>query len=128
MLTSEESFKIDSALLTSRDKFAARVALYALRILQQIAQTHPAVQESLLTPVEIHHWLAQSEDSRVLIQDQGLEWDETFLDFWTKLIDSAQRSLQTIAQHQGVPLLNLTIDQVIAGFEAQAKAALQSLQ
>jgi hypothetical protein len=117
LLTPDESARIDGALMTSRDKFATRVALYALRMLQQMnAADRP------LSTQEIRDWLQQSESSKALILEQGLEWDEQFLGFWTQLIDSAQRSLMTIAQSLEISWLALTIDQIVTWFEAEAKA------
>lgn len=120
LLTAEESARIDGALLTSRDKFATRVAFYALRMLQQINAT-----DRPLSGQEIRDWLQQSETSKALILEQGLEWDEQFLTFWTQLIDSAQRSLITIAQSLEISWLELTIEQIVTWFEAEAKAKIQ---
>jgi len=122
LLTPDESARIDGALMTSRDKFATRVALYALRMLQQMN----AIDRPLSAP-EIRHWLQNSESSKALILEQGLEWDAQFLDFWTQLIDSAQRSLMTIAQSLEISWLDLTIEQIVTWFEAEAKRKVNHL-
>jgi len=117
LLTPDESARIDGSLMTSRDKFATRVALYALRMLQQMnAADRP------LSTEEIQEWLQQSETSKALILAQGLEWDDQFLGFWTQLIDSAQRSLMTIAASLNISWLELTIEQIVTWFEAEAKS------
>ncbi|MEY2978451.1 MAG: hypothetical protein RLZZ435_2590 [Cyanobacteriota bacterium] len=122
LLKPEESARIDAALMTSRDKFATRVAVYALRMLQQMnAIDRP------LSAAEIRQWLQQSEASKALILEQGLEWDDQFLGFWTQLIDSAQRSLLTIATDLQVPWLDLSLEAIVAWFEAEAKAKIDAL-
>ena len=72
----------------------------------------------------IRQWLSESEISQPLVTDQGLrwdfEWDDSFLDFWTQLIDSAQRSLIEAATQANTPLTDLTIEQIIHWFEKRS--------
>ena len=127
-LTPEESLQIDSSLMTSQERFSTRVAVYALRVLKQMAAETPSSDpeggldpDRLCSPQEIRHWLQHSAASRALLSESNLDWDEPFLDFWTQLIDSAQRSLQIISQKRSLPLNDLTFAQVVEWFEAQAK-------
>ncbi|MFZ4666453.1 MAG: hypothetical protein ACOYME_08500 [Prochlorotrichaceae cyanobacterium] len=119
LLTPEESQRIDLALMTNRDKFATRAAVYALRILQQMSTQSQTNDRSLtiVPPATIRQWLSESDINQMLVTNQSLEWDDSFLDFWTQLIDSAQRSLMEAATQMDVPLHDLTIDQIIHWFE-----------
>ena len=123
LLSPEESQQIDLALMSNQYKFATRVAVYALRILQQMpAKSQTNNRFLTIVPTgTIRQWLSESEISQPLVTDQGLrwdfEWDDSFLDFWTQLIDSAQRSLIEAATQANTPLTDLTIDQIIHWFE-----------
>ncbi|MGL5510297.1 MAG: hypothetical protein ACRC2J_05185, partial [Microcoleaceae cyanobacterium] len=59
-LTETEAIAVESALLTSKDKFSTRLAIYALRCLKQISQsTGRAI--ALIQPAEIALWISQDE-------------------------------------------------------------------
>lgn len=119
-LTPEESFEVDKALLTSRDKFSARVAIYALRSLKQIAQTSgQAIAD--LQPTQIEDWIYQDESLQGGI-------DSEFKKFFSKLVIASSNPLTQIAQTNGTNIESLTVSQVVAWFEAKAKQALQSQQ
>lgn len=126
LLTPAEAQQVDLALMTSRDKFATRLAIYAWRILQDMVDLSGEASLESLDRQKIQNWLATSPTARSLLTDHGLEWDEQFLEFWTNLIDSAKRSLQTVSDALGIPVLELTVPQIIEGFERQAKAAVDS--
>jgi hypothetical protein len=55
-LTPEESARVDAALLTSHEKFRARLSISALRLLQQIA-AETGVSTDDLTPTQIIAWM-----------------------------------------------------------------------
>ena len=111
--------------MTNRDKFAARAAVYAFQILKDIAQSQNDrsldVFSDSISPSEIRQWLSESEASQQLVTAQGLEWDDQFLDFWTQLIDSAQRSLREAAEAQSIPLAELSLDDIIHWFEQRSR-------
>ena len=59
-LTPEESAEVDKALMTSRDRFLTRIALYSLRSLKKIAQeSGQAIEET--TPQQVLAWVEQDE-------------------------------------------------------------------
>lgn len=60
-LTPEESSQVDAALLTSHEKFRARLSISALRLLQQIA-TESGVSTDDLTPTQIIAWMETNRE------------------------------------------------------------------
>ncbi|MGL5511587.1 MAG: hypothetical protein ACRC2J_08775, partial [Microcoleaceae cyanobacterium] len=100
---------------TSKDKFSTRLAIYALRCLKQISQsTGRAI--ALIQPAEIALWISQDEQ----IQKQ-IELDESFADFFTRLVVSALRPLEEIAKEYQSNIEDLTVIQVINWFEKMGK-------
>lgn len=119
-LTPEECIEVDKALLTSKDKFSARVAIYALRSLKQIAQSSgQAIDE--LQPTQIESWIYQDESLQGGI-------DREFKKFFSQLVLASMNPLTQIAQANGTNIESLTVQQVVAWFEARAKEALRSQQ
>lgn len=117
-LTPEECIEVDKALLTSKDKFSARIAIYALRSLKQIAQTSgQAIAD--LQPAQIEDWIYQDESLQGGI-------DSEFKKFFSQLVIASFNPLTQIAQTNGTNIESLTIPQVVAWFEVKAKEALQS--
>ncbi|MGQ9870699.1 hypothetical protein [Leptodesmis sp.] len=116
-LTSEECAEVDKALLTSHDKFTARVAIYALRSLKSIAQNHH-ISISALQPEQIEDWIYQ--DDRL---QQGI--DQEFRQFFSQLVISSLKPLKQIALQLGTNIEDLEIPQVIAWYEAEAKTRLE---
>lgn len=117
-LTPEECAEVDKALLTSRDKFSARVAIYSLRSLKQIAQeSGQAIAE--LTPEQIEDWI---------YQDRSLQGgiDNEFKKFFTQLVIASNRPLTQVAQATNMRIEELTVPQVVAWFEQQAKQRMQA--
>jgi type II secretory pathway component PulK len=114
-LTTEEAIKVDAALLSSKDKFSTRLAIYALRCLKQIAEVQEISVEQI-TPAQITDWIKQDQN----IQQQ-LEVDSSFESFFTRLVLSSLKPLTQIAQSEEIPIEMLTVEQVIAGFEKQNK-------
>lgn len=110
-LTEEEAIAVESALLTNKDKFSARLAIYALRCLKQISQeTGRAI--TLIQPAEIAMWIRQDQQ----IQTQ-IELDENFADFFTRLVGSALRPLNEMGEEYQLNIDDLTVSQVINWFE-----------
>jgi hypothetical protein len=74
-LNQNESLSIESALLTSEEKFLTRLTISSLRLLQLIAQDFNISSDNL-TPEQIIHWM--EEDSKIKReqgQDNGkLSW------------------------------------------------------
>jgi hypothetical protein len=115
-LTLEECAEVDKALLTSRDKFSARVAIYALRSLKQIAQQAGcAIAE--LTTAQIEDWIYQDASLQGRI-------DSEFKKFFTQLVIASNRPLTQVAQAQNCAIEALTVPQVVAWFEQLAKQRL----
>lgn len=116
-LTPEECAEVDKALLTSQDKFATRVAIYALRSLKQIALEN-GVTIAQLTPAQIEDWVYQDE-SLQKTTDQG------FRSFFSQLVIASQKPLKQTADAAGLTIEELTLPQVIAHFEQQARQRLE---
>ncbi len=115
-LTAEECAEVDKALLTSHDKFAVRVAIYALRSLKQIAQQQQTTIDAL-TSEQIEDWVYQDES----LQEGS---DRQFKQFFSKLVSSALTPLRLVAQEAGTRIEDLAIPQVIAWFEKEARLRL----
>ena len=117
-LTPDECAEVDKALLTSRDRFSVRVAIYALRSLKQVAQqSNQAIAD--LDPQQIADWVAN---------DPGLQqgMDSNFKPFFTQLTVSAIKPLERSAADAGVAIEELTVPQVVAWFEKEAKLRLEN--
>ena len=120
-LTVEECHQVDAALLTSREKFTSRVAIYALRSLKTIAtQQNCTIKE--LSQETITNWI-HSDPSLQETQDGS------FRSFFSQIVLGAIRPLQAIANNgadgeDGGAIENVTVAQVISHYEAQAKASL----
>ncbi len=119
-LTPEESAQVDQALLSTRERFSTRVALYSLRSLKQIASaTQQPISE--ITPDQIRTWV--QEDTTLT---QGVDIDTGFLQFFTQLVLSSLKPLTQMAESYGVAIADLDTPQVIAWFEQEAKHRLNS--
>ncbi|MDY6806635.1 MAG: hypothetical protein SXA11_22895 [Cyanobacteriota bacterium] len=114
-LTAEESVRVDAALLSSKEKFSTRLAIYALRCLKQIGKEKGKSVEEV-TAEEAIAWIEGDEQ----IKEQ-LDLDSSFKDFFTRLVMASQRPLNQIASEAGVPLEDLTLELVVQWFEKQAK-------
>ncbi|MBD1854167.1 MULTISPECIES: hypothetical protein [Leptolyngbya] len=117
-LTPEECLEVDKALLTSRDKFSARVAIYSLRSLKQIAQASGKTIANL-DSTQIEDWIYQDESLQGGI-------DNEFKKFFSKLVIASINPLNQVAAANGSPIEDLNIKQVVAWFETKAKAEIQS--
>ncbi len=117
-LTPEELIEVDKALLTSKDKFSVRVAIYSLRSLKQIAQTSgQAISD--LQPTQIEDWIYQDESLQGGI-------DNEFKKFFSKLVIASIHPLNQIAAANQSTIEALMIPQVVAWFEVRAKEALRA--
>lgn len=114
-LTLEESAAVDQALLTSREKFTSRVAIYSLRSLKQISQETGVPIKQLPTQA-IVNWVERDQSTA-----SGLETDASFKSFFTQLVLSSLKPLTQAAQEAGTTIEELSPTQVIAFFEKEAK-------
>lgn len=119
-LTYEEVAEVDKALLTAQDKFLARVSLYSLRALKQIAAAENLPVDAV-TDRQVADWIEQDESLR-----QAIGADPGFQQFFTQLVLSSLLPLKQVSQATGVMIDDLTIPQVIGWFEQQAKLRLQN--
>ncbi|MGB3191658.1 MAG: hypothetical protein WBB43_19820 [Limnoraphis sp.] len=114
-LTSEEAIQVDAALLSSKEKFSTRLAIYALRCLKQIAQEKEISVEAV-TAQQVSDWIKKDEKMQ-----QQLELDSGFELFFTRLVLSSLKPLTQIAQSEQQPIEKLTIKQVVSWFEKDSK-------
>ncbi|ERT08195.1 hypothetical protein M595_1790 [Lyngbya aestuarii BL J] len=114
-LTSEEAIQVDAALLSSKEKFSTRLAIYALRCLKQIA-AEKEISVEAVTAQQVSDWIKKDEN----IQQQ-LELDSNFELFFTRLVLSSLKPLKQIAQSEQQPIENLTLKQVVSWFEQESK-------
>jgi hypothetical protein len=114
-LTPEECAEVDRALLSSKEKFSARLAIYALRVLKQIAgETGLSVAE--VTNGQVMDWVRNDESIK-----GAIELDASFELFFTNLVIASLRPLRQIAVEVGGAIEQLTVKQVVAWFEKDAK-------
>jgi hypothetical protein len=114
-LTPEECAEVDATLMPARDRFTARVSIYSLRSLKQIAQ-ETGIAINALTEQQIVDWVEQDPTLR---PEDG--FDPSFKRFFARLVISALRPLKQIAQEAGVTIENLSVPQVVNWFEKEAK-------
>jgi hypothetical protein len=74
-LTQSEALEVETALLSTHEKFLARITISSLRLLQQIAQEEQVKVEDL-TPKQITQWFERDAKTK---QSQGenagsLQW------------------------------------------------------
>jgi hypothetical protein len=118
-LTPEESAEVDRAMMTTRDRFSARVALYSLRSLKQIAQERGEAIANL-HPQHIEDWVYQDP---TLQPENG--FDSSFKGFFVRLVISALKPLKQMAAETGVAIEALTLQQVVSWFEKEAKLRIE---
>jgi hypothetical protein len=112
-LTVEECHQVDAALLTSREKFTARVAIYALRSLKAIAlEENCAIDQ--LSQDKIVAWIYADPS----LQEQV---DGGFKNFFSQIVLGSMRPLQEIAQQRDCRIEDLSVGMVVDYFEAVAK-------
>jgi hypothetical protein len=116
LTTFEGVEEVDRALLTTKDKFLARVALYSLQSLRNIAEENgQSIEET--TPQDVLSWVEQDNTIQPDVEDQ-----EAFQMFFTQLVMSSLKPLQRIAMDEECgAIANLTTTQVVKWFEQDAK-------
>jgi len=118
-LTPDESTAVDAALMTARERFSTRVAIYSLRSLKQIAQEN-GVTIAQLEPHQIEDWIFQDPS---LQTENG--FDSSFKGFFTQLVMSSLKPLTRMSNEAGVAIEDLTVPQVVQWFEKEAKQRLE---
>jgi hypothetical protein len=116
LTTFEGVEEVDRALLTTKDKFLARVALYSLQSLKKIAaETGQAIEA--ITPQDVLSWIERDKTIQPDVDDR-----EAFQMFFTQLVMSSLKPLQRIAaDEESGAIGNLTSTQVVQWFEQDAK-------
>ena len=114
-LTAEECAEVDIALLSAKEKFSTRLAIYALRVLKQIAQETGLTVEAI-TNQQVANWIEKDESIK-----QEIEVDASFESFFTNLVISSLRPLKQISLETGESMDNLTVKQVVAWFEKDGR-------
>ena len=114
-LKPEECAEVDMALLSSKEKFSARLAIYALRVLKQIAgETGLSVAQ--VTNGQVMDWVRNDESIK-----GSIELDASFENFFTNLVVASLRPLRQIAVEAGEAIEQLTVKQVVVWFEKDGK-------
>lgn len=114
-LTAEECAEVDLALLSAKEKFSTRLAIYALRVLKQIAKETGLTVEAV-TNQQVANWIEKDESIK-----QEIEVDASFKSFFTNLVISSLRPLKQISLESGESMEDLTVKQVVAWFQKDAK-------
>jgi hypothetical protein len=114
-----EMVEVDRALLSTQDKFLARVAIYSLRSLKQIAEDSGQAIEAI-SPQQVLAWVEADETIQQEVEDK-----EAFQMFFTQLVMSSLKPLTRIAADEREAIADLTIPQVVAWFEKDAKLRLE---
>lgn len=119
-LTPEASADIDRALLSSRDKFLTRVAIYSLQILKLVAQEQ---QQAIaqIRPDQVQAWMVENTSGEDRAETGG-----SFPQFFTQLIISSLGPLTHAAELAKVSVEELTLPPVIRWFERRAAGELSS--
>ncbi|MEL6223288.1 MAG: hypothetical protein AAFR31_11675 [Cyanobacteria bacterium J06627_8] len=131
-LTPEEAAEVDVALLSSRDKFTARVAIYSLRVLKKIAEDKD-IAIAQVSSADITHWVNHDETvtaSSMPGADANFaaEAGDRFQSFFSKLVASSLKPLHQISNETRISLENLSVSQVIQWFEKEAKERINSVE
>lgn len=113
LLTEAECLAVDQTLLPYRDKFAIRLAIYALRTLQPLA-SQLSRSVTTLTDAEILDWVA----AQPTIQAESAEFGD-FAGWYAKILVAARTPLARAAAAKQVAPESLTIEDVIAWFDQQ---------
>jgi hypothetical protein len=117
LLSQAECLAVDQTLLPYRDKFTIRLAMYALRTLQPLAdQLGRSV--TTLSDAEILAWVAQQPT----IQAESSEFGD-FAGWYAKILAAARVPLAKAAAAKQVTPESLTVTDIIAWFESQIQGA-----
>jgi len=124
LLSPEESAQVDGALMTSKDRFSTRVAIYALRIMKQIS-AEQVIKLEAVGPLQLGEFLENDQAAQESMAAQSMEIDSNFKQFWSHIILSARKPLGAIAEANNTEMVNITTSQIISWFKAQSKAAVE---
>ena len=113
-LTQEECLEIDKSMLPARDRFSARVAVYAMRSLKQVSAEEGVAIENL-NAQQIGSWISQDPN---LTAEKG--FDGSFKGFFLQLVIASLRPLRAMSTEFDTPIESLTIPQVVAWFKKEA--------
>jgi hypothetical protein len=114
-LTEDEAIQVDAALLSSKEKFSTRLAIYALRCLKEIAKNEDIKIENI-KPEQVQSWVKNDHNFK-----EKLELDGNFNQFFSQLVISSLKPLKQVAQAENIPIQDLTIKQLINWFEHESK-------
>ena len=114
-LKPEECAEVDMALLSSKEKFSARLAIYALRVLKQIAE-EKGLLVAQVSNQQVMDWIKNDESIK-----GSIELDASFENFFTNLVIASLRPLRQIAAESEGTIEQLTVKQVVVWFEKDAK-------
>lgn len=118
-LTQDEAIQVDAALLSSKEKFSTRLAIYALRCLKEISQNEEIIIENI-KPEQVQSWIENDANFQ-----ENLELDANFKNFFSQLILAALNPLKQAAQAENIPIKELTVKQLIQWFEQESKQNLE---
>ncbi|CAD5940695.1 hypothetical protein PA905_13410 [Planktothrix agardhii CCAP 1459/11A] len=114
-LTEDEAIQVDAALLSSKEKFSTRLAIYALRCLKEIAKNEDIKIENI-KPEQVQSWVKNDHNFK-----EKLELDGNFNQFFSQLVISSLKPLKQVAQAENIPIQDLTIKQLINWFEHESQ-------
>ena len=114
-LTEDEAIQVDAALLSSKEKFSTRLAIYALRCLKEIAKNEDIKIENI-KPEQVQSWVKNDDSFK-----EKLELDGNFNQFFSQLVISSLKPLKQVAQAENIPIQDLTIKQLINWFEHESQ-------
>ncbi|CAD5943421.1 hypothetical protein NO976_02132 [Planktothrix agardhii] len=114
-LTEDEAIQVDAALLSSKEKFSTRLAIYALRCLKEIAKNEDIKIENI-KPEQVQSWVKNDDSFK-----EKLELDSNFHNFFSQLVISSLKPLKQVSQAENIPIQDLTIKQLINWFEHESK-------
>lgn len=118
LLSLEEVSAIEATLLPARDRFSLRLAAYSLRLLQVLAADQQLAIAAIEAP-QLQTWLQQSPQLAEALKQQGLTVDQSFLNFWTRLLLSAKQPLSQAATAASISLEQLDLATVIDWYRQQ---------
>ncbi|MEY3065267.1 MAG: hypothetical protein RLZZ532_2059 [Cyanobacteriota bacterium] len=118
-LTEDEAIQVDAALLSSKEKFSTRLAIYALRCLKEIAKNEDIKIENI-KPEQVQSWVKNDDSFK-----EKLELDSNFHNFFSQLVISSLKPLKQVSQAENIPIQDLTVKQLIHWFEQKSKQNLE---
>lgn len=111
-LSPQECDVIDQTLLPTRDRFSIRMTVYSWRYLLHLSQPE-GLTIAALDPQHIRALLQQ--DKTLPVPEEA-----SVTDLLVRILSSSLKPLQIIAHEANVPIEQLTLEQIIQWFKAQA--------